>query len=120
MLELMGETVGDIVECTGRAISCARRDIACVLLLVGIGVVVEVALVVDATGRLLSAPDLLLAILVWEGLWKGGGSSGEGTALLGGEVWRVGEAEVELQTVWIAAVRLLLLLLVGHLERQSA
>lgn len=81
-------------------------------MLVGsIGVVVEIALTVDAAGRLLRTPDFLLAGRVGKGLGERRGGSREGTALFGGEVWSVVEAEVELQAIWVSTVTLLLLLL---------
>ena len=119
MLKLVGEAIGDVVEAAaGRAVAlgCAwgGDGIVGAVLLVGVGVVVEVALVCDAACALLGTPDLLLAVAVGEGLWEGGRGGGEGTALLAGEGLLVVEAEVEVQPVGVgvAAVLLALLLLV--------
>ena len=123
MLELMCQPVGDIIEATTRRRTVCRtrrRHALVAILLVGIGVVVEIALAVDAARRLLRAPHLLLAGAVGEGLWECGGGGGEGTTLLGGEVWLVAEAEVELEAVGVAVVLLLLLLLVRHGGRGPA
>lgn len=123
VLELMGETVGHIVVAASRrAVSCARRHTVAELLWVCVGVVVvEVALLADAARGLLGSPDLLLPRRVWEWLRKSGRRRWESTTLLGGEVRRVGEAEVQVQTVRVAGIgllllllALLLLLLVGH------
>ena len=106
------------------------------LLLVCIGVVVEVALAIDAAGRLLGTPDLLLSGRIGERLREGGRGGREGTTLLGREVGRIVEAEVELEAVGVTAVGLrlllvrmllrllllllLLVLLVGHGGRSTA
>ena len=85
------------------------------LKLVAVGVeVVEVSLRVQAgLLRRLCSPNFLLTsgILVW--LRECGGRGRESASLFGGEgLGVVLEAEVELQTVWIAAI--LLLVVVRH------
>lgn len=118
MLELMGKSIGYIIE-TRRAIA-TRGPWVAVLLRIRIPswCVVEVALVVYTT-RLLSSPDLLLTGGVWERLRKGGRRGGELSTLLGGEVGSVVVAKVQLKTIRVPAVLLLLilslLLLVRHL-----
>lgn len=112
MLELVCQSTINVLEPTGTPVAGWRSWSRGIVELLHGRVVVKVALLVDTTGTLAGTPYLLIASRVGKGLWEGGRSGGEGTTLLGGEVGRVVEAEVEVEAVWVA--RVLLLLLVGH------
>jgi hypothetical protein len=129
-VHLLRKAIGDLVETRARSwtrravcIRSGTRDarglhltLALALLKLGtVGVeVVEVSLRVQAgLLRCLCSPNFLLTsgVLVW--LWECGGRGRESASLLGGEGLRIVlEAEVELQTVRVAAI--LRLVVVGH------
>ena len=81
--------------------------------LVGVRVVVEVALAVNATGWLLGAPDLLVACRVWEWLWEGGWGGRKCSSLFGGEVLLIVQPKVQVQAIGVTIVWWLL---VRHLS----
>lgn len=125
VLELVCQAIRHVVALLRRPVAPGRRGTLLLpILVVGSGVVVEVALGIDAAGALLRAPNLLLAGGVGEGLGEGRGGGGEGSTLLGGEVGLLvsaAAAEVEVQAVGVAVVLLLLLLLlVRHGGQQPA
>jgi hypothetical protein len=114
VLELMCESIRDVVEAAWRTKAsanrtrrerCARRSST--EMLIWIGVVVEVPLVRYTTGRLLRTPKLLLA----DWLRESRGRSREGAAAIA-DIQLVAEAEVEVETIGVAVV--LLLVLVCH------
>lgn len=114
MLKLVCQPTINVLEPTGTPVAGWRSRSRCVVELLHGRVVIKVALLVDTTGSLAGTPYLLIASRVGERLREGGWSGGEGTTLLGGEVGRIVEAEVEVKAVRVA--RVLLLLLVGHGE----
>jgi hypothetical protein len=99
MLKLMCQTIGHLVEAAWRTISRCGGSIGKLLLICGRVAVVKISLAVDATARRLCAPDLLLPCGVGKWLRKGGRGCGKGSALLGGEVGRIGEAKVKVKAV---------------------
>lgn len=114
MLELVGKSIGHIIE-TGRAITTWCPWVTVLLRVCIRGrCVVEVALIVDPT-CLLSTPDLLLTCCVGKGLREGGRRCGKLSALLGGEIRSVVVAKVQLETIRIPVVLLWLLLILSLL-----